>query len=101
MAAMSALAAAVALALLTALAARLVRRHRALADDVAALSERVHELSARLEAAEQDAASALVQADVAESVLLDKGVADEEDLAAARARSGAPAEPRPREDELH
>jgi predicted nuclease with TOPRIM domain len=101
MAPMSALAAAVALALLAALAARLVRRLRALSDEVEALSERVHELSARLEVAEQDAASALAQADVAESVLLDKGVADEEDLAAARARSAAPAEGPRRDDELH
>jgi hypothetical protein len=93
--------AAIALALLAALAARLVRRHRALAEEVDALSERLHEVSARLEAAEQDAANALAQADVAESVLLDKGVADEEDLAAARARSGAPAEPPRRDDELH
>jgi hypothetical protein len=88
---MSALTALLALALFTALSWRLVRRLEALAVEVAALTERVGELSARLEAAEQDSATALAQADVAESVLLDKGVADEEDLEAARAaRTGAP-----------
>jgi outer membrane murein-binding lipoprotein Lpp len=102
---MSALTALLALGLFTALSWRLVRRVRALSGEVAALTERVHELSARLEAAEQDASSALAQADVAESVLLDKGVADEEDLEAARARSGAPEAPvhvvRPRDGDLH
>src|SRR5512138_2666157 len=91
----------VALELVAALAARLVRKVRALEDDVASLSERVAELSARLEAAEHDAATALAQSDVAESVLLDKGVADEDDLEAARARSVAPGGSRGREDELH
>ena len=74
-----------------AMAGSTVRRIRGLQDDVAALSERVAELSARLETAEQDAAAALARADVAESVLLDKGVADEDDLEAARTRSAAEA----------
>lgn len=85
---MSALVPLAALALLTALVATLVRRIRALEGELDGLSGLVAELSARLEAAERDAANALAQADVAESVLLDKGVADEEDLEAARARSG-------------
>lgn len=85
---MSALTAFLVLALGAALAAAAVRRIRELGEDVRHLTERVRELSVRLEATEQDAASALAQADVAESVLLDKGVADEEDLEAARARSG-------------
>ncbi len=92
----------VAAALLAVLSLELVRRLRALAGEVGALRDRVHELSMRLEAAEQDASAALAQADVAECVLLDKGVFDEEDLEAARARSGAPeSAARPRSGELN
>lgn len=92
-----------AVALFAALAAVAVRRIRELAGDVEALSERVRELSVRLDATEQDAATALSQADVAESVLLEKGVADEDDLEAARARSGSgePGYVRGRDGELH
>lgn len=85
---MAALTSVLAVALFAALAAVAVRRIRELGEDVRELAERVRELSVRLDATEQDAASALAQADVAESVLLDKGVADEDDLEAARARSG-------------
>ncbi len=92
----------VALALLAALSLELVRRLRALAAEVSALTDRVQDLSTRLETAEHDAASALAQADVAECVLLDKGVFDEDDLEEARARSGVPESPaRPRDGELH
>lgn len=99
---MSALTTVLAVALCTALAAVAVRRIRELASEVQALEDRVRELSVRLEAAEQDAASALAQADVAESVLLEKGVADEEDLEAARARSGGEAGyVRGRDGDLH
>jgi hypothetical protein len=98
----SELTAALAVALFAAISAFGVRRLRELGEDVRALGERVRELSVRLEAAEQDAASALAQADVAESVLLDKGVADEEDLEAARARSGGEAGyVRGRDGDLH
>lgn len=99
---MSAPFALVALALLAALSLELVRRLRALAGEVAKLTERVHELGTRLEATEQDAAAALTQADVAECVLLDKGIFDEEDLEEARARTGGP-EPaaRPPDGELN
>lgn len=98
---MVALTAVLAAGLLAALSLGVLRRLRAQADDVASLAEQVRELSARLGAAEQDAANALAQADVAESVLLHKGVADEEDLEAARARSGAAESGRARDDELH
>jgi hypothetical protein len=92
----------IAVALLAALSLELVRRLRALAGDVATLTERVHELSARLEATEQDAAAALAQADVAECVLLDKGVFDEEDLEEARARTSTSSDAQPRaRDELN
>ncbi len=91
----------VVLALLAALSLELVRRLRALAGEVSLLTERVHDLSARVETAEHDAAAALAPADVAECVLLDQGVFDEDDLAEARARSGAPeSAPRPRDGEL-
>ena len=91
-----------ALTLLAAVSLELVRRLRALTAEVAALGERVHELSARLDSAEHDASAALAQADVAECVLLDKGVVDEDDLEEARARSGAPeAQARPRDGELN
>jgi hypothetical protein len=90
------------LAVLAALSGELVRRLRALAGEVTALTERVHELGARLDAAERDASAALTQADLAECVLLDKGVVDEEDLEEARARNGAPeAASRPRDTELN
>ena len=99
---MSATIAVLALALLAALSLELVRRLRALASEVAALTERVHELGGRIEAVEQDASAALAQADTAEGLLLDKGVFDEEDLEEARARNGAPeAASRPRDTELN
>ncbi len=100
---MSELTAALAVALIAALATFVIRRMRELTEGVRALGEHVRDLSVRLDAAEQDAASALAHADVAESVLLDKGVADEDDLEAARARSGAgePGYVRGRDGELH
>jgi hypothetical protein len=98
---MVALTAVAALAIVAALSFQLVRRLRALTAEVDELAERVRELSVRLESTEQDAANALAQADIAESVLLDKGVADEDDLEAARARSTAPEHARPREGDVH
>jgi hypothetical protein len=77
-----------ALAGLAGLAFLLVRRLGAISREVADLSERVRELSARLHGAEQDAAAAVGRAEVAEAVLLEKGLADEEDLEAARRRFG-------------
>ncbi|HEY6100322.1 MAG TPA: hypothetical protein VIW03_12875 [Anaeromyxobacter sp.] len=85
---MSALTALLAAGLCAVLAAAAVRRIRELAGEVRTLADRVRELAVRLDATEQDATNALAQADVAECVLLDKGVADEDDLEAARARSG-------------
>jgi hypothetical protein len=96
---MDALAAAIVVAL-SVLSGLLVRRVRGLLADVSELSERVKELAARMDAAQQDVAGALVRTEVAETVLLDKGLADEDDLEAARRRFGedAPAAPT---DELH
>jgi uncharacterized protein YlxW (UPF0749 family) len=65
---------------------RLHRRDRRLTTEVTSLTERVRELSARVEAAEADVAHAVTQTEITESLLLDKGVADEEDIEAARRR---------------
>jgi hypothetical protein len=75
-----------ALAAVAGAAVLLARRVRGLSAEVARLSERVGELGTRMEVAEHDVAGALAQGEVAESVLLDKGLADEEDLEAARRR---------------
>ncbi len=84
---------AAALAGLSVAALLLARRVRALLADVAELSGRVTELATRLDVAEHDAAGALARTEIAESVLLDKGLADEEDLEAARRRFGDDAPP--------
>ncbi len=78
---------AAALAGLSVIALILARRVRALAGELADLRERVDGLATRLETAEDDVAGALERTEVAEIVLLDKGLADEEDLEAARRRS--------------
>jgi hypothetical protein len=77
----------------------LARRIRGLLTDVSNLSDRVNELSARVATTEQDVAGALARTEVAELVLLDKGLADEEDLEAARRRFGDDADAPT--DELH
>jgi hypothetical protein len=66
----------------------LARRERALVAELATVRARLDELTARLDGAEQDVARALTQAEIAESVLVEKGVADEEDLEAMRERFG-------------
>jgi hypothetical protein len=92
---------AVALVAVAGAAVLLARRVRGLSAEVARLSERVGELSTRMEAAEHDVAGALAQGEVAESVLLDKGLADEEDLEAARRRFGDAPRVAGRDGELH
>jgi outer membrane murein-binding lipoprotein Lpp len=64
------------------------RREQALAAQVAELAERVRELQVRVDAAEADVAHAVTQGDIAESLLLEKGIADEEDIEAVRRRFG-------------
>ncbi len=95
--------AALALAAGAGLAQRALRRRRALEREVDGLRGTVQELAGRLEAAEAGAARALAAAEVSASLLVEKGVADEEELEAARARSGlAPAEAVPERDgEVH
>ncbi|WP_242338322.1 MULTISPECIES: hypothetical protein [Anaeromyxobacter] len=76
----------VAVALLSTALVRLVRRERGLVAEVSELGERVSELGLRLEAAEGEVAQAVTQAEIAENVLLEKGVADEDDIEAVRRR---------------
>ena len=97
---MDALAAA-ALAGLSALSFLLVRRVRALHAQVGDLSARVQDLGARLEVAERDVSAAIARTEVAESVLLEKGLADEEDLEAARRRFDEAAHDSAENGELH
>lgn len=87
----------------TALAAAsllLARRVGALREELAELAGAVEELSARVAGAEQDAAGALTRTEAAEAVLVGKGLADEEDLEAARRRFDEPP-PDAGRDELH
>jgi DNA-directed RNA polymerase specialized sigma subunit len=85
------------------LALRLARLRRSHAAELGALSERVNDLAARVEAAEQDVAQALTHAQVAGTLLLDKGIADEEDVEAVRRRvdEAGPAQLRHRDGDLH
>jgi hypothetical protein len=100
---MSVLAAASVIVLASALLG-LVRRERAHLARLEALAGQLRELSHRLEAAEGDVARVQTQADVAESLLVEKGVVDEEDVEAVRRRfdveAAAPLA-RPRDGELH
>ena len=92
---------AAALAGLSVVAFLLARRVRALLAEVSDLQARVDGLAARLAAAEEDVQGALARTEVAETVLLEKGLADEEDLEAARRRADdAPGGDVPRDD-LH
>jgi hypothetical protein len=95
---------AAALALLASTVVHLFRRERALVGELTALGEQLRELAARLAATEQDVVQAVTQAEVAESVLLEKGVADEEDLEAVRRRydgAGPQGYVRDRDGDLH
>lgn len=96
--------AAAALVLLAAALLGLLRRERARASELEALLGQVRELSQRLEATEQDVARVQTQADVAESLLVEKGVADEEDVEAVRRRfdgDSSAAYTRTRDGDLH
>jgi hypothetical protein len=63
----------------------LLREHK-LRAELKGVQERMRELTARVEATEADVGHAVTQAEVAESLLLEKGIADEEDIEAARRR---------------
>jgi len=92
-----------AVAAFVALWARFERERQAAAATIAALEERLRELTLRVDVVEHDAVAVSAHAEVAESVLLEKGYADADDLEAARRRledegvSGA----RGRDGEMH
>lgn len=65
---------------------RYERERQVAAATVASLEERLRELTMRVDVAEHDAVAASSHAEVAESVLLEKGYADADDLEAARRR---------------
>ena len=70
----------------------------------AALAEQVRALAGRMEAMEEDVTRTSLRADVAETVLLEKGLADEEDLEEARRyfeQHAAPRYLRERDGSLH
>lgn len=77
---------AAALAVVAAGVARMLHREHKLRAELKGVHERMRELTARMEATEADVAHAVTQAEVAESLLLEKGIADEEDIEAARRR---------------
>jgi hypothetical protein len=66
--------------------ARMMQRERRVRVELSGMAERMRELAARVEAAEADVAHAVTQAEISESLLLEKGIADEEDIEAARRR---------------
>jgi hypothetical protein len=89
---------AAALAGLSVVSLLLARRVRALMVEVGELREQLDGIASRLAASEQDVVTALDRTAVAETVLLDKGLADEEDLEAARRRGPVDSDVA---DELH
>jgi hypothetical protein len=76
----------IALAALATLLARTVRLARAQELQLADMAERIREMGTRFEAAEADVAHAVTRADMAEVLLVEKGVADEEDIESVRRR---------------
>ncbi len=75
---------------------RLLGREKRLRGELSEMAERMRELSTRVEAAEADVAHAVTAAEIAESLLVDKGIADEEDLEEARRRFNGSDAPAPR-----
>jgi hypothetical protein len=86
---------------------RLRRRVGLLSAQLEAMGERVRDLCERVDAAQADVAHAVTQSGVAESLLVEKGIADEEEVEALRRRfdeddEGAPAAYEPERDgDLH
>jgi hypothetical protein len=71
------------------------RRQRALGHELRSLRQQLRDLAGRLASAEKDAEEAASRAEAAVSVLLEKGLANEEDLEAARCRFDAPEDQQP------
>ena len=72
-----------------AVAVHAVRAQRSLSSEVESLRGRVAELGERLASAERNVGEAATEAEAAGTVLLEKGLVDEEDLEAARRRFDA------------
>lgn len=86
------------------LAAVALRASRMHGTRSAALAEQLRDVASRLEALESEASRSSLRIDVAETVLLEKGVADEEDLEEARRyfeQNAAPRYDRERDGSLH
>lgn len=83
---MGLLASLVGASVLAALWVRFERKLSLSAATIASLEERLRVLTLRVDVAEHDAVAASSHAEVAESVLLEKGYADADDLEAARRR---------------
>jgi type VI protein secretion system component VasK len=77
------------------------RRERALRQELDGLTERLQQLTTRLEVTEQAAGQALDAADVSAQLLVDKGIADEDELDDVRKRLGEGGPPRDGDDALH
>ena len=71
-----------------------LRANRARGAEAAGLAEAVRGIASRVEAVEAEVTRTALRADVAETVLLEKGVADEEDLEEARRYFEQNAQPR-------
>ena len=81
-----------------------LRTQRQRGADADALAELVRGMAARIEAVETEASRNSLRVDVAETVLLEKGIADEEDLEEARRyfeQGTAPRYDRERDGNLH
>jgi hypothetical protein len=78
-----------------AIAVHLARRQRALREELLRLRHHVRDLSGRLASAEKRAGDAASRAEAAGNVLLEKGLANEEDLEAARLRLDLPEDSQP------
>jgi hypothetical protein len=68
-------------------AIQLARSQQRLLREMRALRSRLRSISERVESVERSVGEATTQAEVAGAVLLEKGIADEEELEAARRRS--------------
>lgn len=85
-------------------AALVMRAMRARAAEARTLLDELKKVSARIEPLEQEMSRISLRADVAETVLLEKGIADEEDLEEARRffeEHGQPRYLRERDGNLH
>ncbi|HVP69530.1 MAG TPA: hypothetical protein VMT17_19935 [Anaeromyxobacteraceae bacterium] len=92
------------LAVGSALGLAAVRALRARAAEARALGDELRKVSGRLDSLEGELSRTSLRADVAETVLIEKGVADEEDLDEARRyfeQNGQPRYVRERDGNLH